>query len=32
MSGNGAGELLPLVNKSFNIWLTWCVGGPKGAR
>ena len=34
ISGNAAGEILPpfVVYKATNLWSTWCVGGPKGAR
>ena len=34
ISGNAAGEILPpfVVYKATNLWSTWCVEGPKGAR
>ena len=34
ISGNTACEILPpfVVYKATNLWLTWCVEGPKGAR
>ena len=34
ISVNATGEILPpfVVYKATNLWSTWCVGGPKGAR
>ena len=34
ISGNVAGEILPpfVVYKATNLWSTWFVGGPRGAR
>lgn len=34
MAGNAVGELLPpfVVYKASSMWMSWCEGGPKGAR